>query len=205
MREKRRPVAKPGGSRTIDHPQSNGPLLPTEERNGNRVCTFRGNRARPFPKALDAAGFRYHQYGSQTQAQCPVPGHKNGDRDMSLTIYRKPDRIKIVCHIGHNDELDILPLLGMTWHDKLDAPHAAGAPVVDSRVQARIEARRNMTAPQRATDDLLNMPDFAERFARCLIKYDNAERLRAANETGGRDMTATRFADRRVFCSRMRS
>ena len=66
-------------------------------------------------------GKKVSDHGSYAQAQCP--GHD--DRDPSLTIYHKPGRIKIVCFAGCNDELDILPALGLTLPDLWD-DQAAG-------------------------------------------------------------------------------
>ena len=59
-------------------------------------------------------------YGSHAQAQCP----SHEDRRPSLTIYRKPGRVKPVCYAGCDDELDILPALDLAWPDKYDEPRS---------------------------------------------------------------------------------
>jgi hypothetical protein len=112
-------------------------------------------------------GKRCREGAGQTMAQCP----SHDDRQASLAIYRKPGRVKIICYAGCDDALDILPALGLTLSDLWDQPKA-GQRVdqlqPDPAVQARIEARRNMTIVQRALDDLLQLPDLGERLARCI-------------------------------------
>jgi hypothetical protein len=116
--------------------------------------------------ALRAQGKRYREGVSQTMAQCPA----HEDREASLAIYRKPGRIKIVCYAGCDDALDILPALGLGVGDLFDEPRgSANLPTLpDPAVQARIEARRNMTPVQRVLDDLLHLPDLGERLTRCI-------------------------------------
>jgi hypothetical protein len=110
-------------------------------------------------------GKRYREGAVQTMAQCPA----HEDRQASLAIYRKPGRIKIVCYAGCDDALDILPMLGLSVRDLWDELSNALANYQrDSAVQARIEARRNMSPVERAVDDLFHLPDLGERLARCI-------------------------------------
>ena|SRR5215217_708797 len=110
-------------------------------------------------------GKRYREGATQTMAQCPA----HEDREASLAIYRKQGRIKIVCYAGCDDALDILPALGLTLPDLWDEPRAQRTEhQPDPAIQARVEARRNMTPVQRALDDLLHLPDFGERLCRCI-------------------------------------
>jgi hypothetical protein len=111
-------------------------------------------------------GKRHREGPGQTMAQCP----SHDDRQASLAIYRKAGRIKIVCYAGCDDALDILPALGLGVRDLFDEPeHSANLRLApDPAVQARIQARRNMTPVERALDDLLHLPDFAERLCRCI-------------------------------------
>ena len=114
---------------------------------------------------LRGQGKRYREGATQTMAQCPA----HEDREASLAIYRKQGRIKIVCYAGCDDALDILPALGLSLRDLWDEPGVQNrTPEPDPAVQARIEARRTMTPVQRALDDLLHLPDFAERLCRCI-------------------------------------
>jgi hypothetical protein len=115
---------------------------------------------------LREIGKRYRDLGSYAQAQCP----SHDDRDPSLTIYRKPGRIKLVCHRGCHDQLDILPALGLTLQDLWDEPRSSRGDRYrpDPRAQALIEARRKMTPVQRALYDLLQLPDLGERLCRCI-------------------------------------
>jgi hypothetical protein len=124
---------------------------------------------------LRSIGKRVRPGVGQTMAQCP----SHDDREASLAIYRKPGKVKLVCFAGCHDELDILPALGLTLPDLWDNPRERRAPYrPDPDLQARIEARRNMTPVQRAVDDLLQLPDLGERISRSIVWHDNAERLR---------------------------
>lgn len=103
-------------------------------------------------------------YGKQeARAQCP--SHDSRDKHSKpLAIYRKQSKAKVVCFVGCNDALDILPALGMSIADLFDQRQGDGrAYKPDPTVQARIEARKTMTPVQRATDDLLQLPDFGIR------------------------------------------
>jgi hypothetical protein len=94
------------------------------------------------------------------KAQCPSQDHLQ----ISLGVYAKQGRAKIVCYAGSNDALDILPALEMTVADLYDDPHEHGIVYTpDPHVLARIDARRNMTALQRVLDDLLDRPDIGTR------------------------------------------
>jgi hypothetical protein len=55
--------------------------------------------ATAFERILDRLrdlGKRHRNLGGYAQAQCPA----HDDRDPSLTIYRKPGRIKLICFAG---------------------------------------------------------------------------------------------------------
>jgi hypothetical protein len=120
---------------------------------------------------LRADGKTVRDNGREARTSCPACG---SDNPTSLTIYRKPGRIKIVCYVGCNEELDILPALGLNWPDKYDeipSGRSATRSQPDPAIQARIEARRSMTPVQRALDDLLQLPDFAERLCRSIAAH----------------------------------
>jgi hypothetical protein len=106
-------------------------------------------------------GKKVRQSSAHATAQCP----SHDDRQASLAIYNKPGKAKVVCFAGCNDALDILPALDMDiaglYDDRGTAPRTAHEQ--DPELQARIEARRNMTPAQRALDDLLQLPDLGER------------------------------------------
>jgi hypothetical protein len=110
---------------------------------------------------LREQGKKVRRGTSYSIAQCPSYNH----RQTSLTIYSKPGRAKVVCFAGCSDVLDVLPALGMTvadlYDDRRGGPRTAYQP--DPEIQARIVARRSMTPPQRALDDLLQRPDLGER------------------------------------------
>jgi hypothetical protein len=119
--------------------------------------------------------------GGQTMAQCP----RHEDREASLAIYCKPGKIKLVCFAGCDEELDVLPALGLDWPDKYDNPRGWADRTSwrpDPTVRARTEARRDMGPVQRAVDDLLHLPDIGERISRSIIWHDNAKRLRGARD-----------------------
>jgi hypothetical protein len=103
------------------------------------------------------------QGSTEARAQCPAAGCPA--KSVSLAVYPKQGKAKVVCYAGCNDALDILPALNMTVADLYDergtGPRTADEP--DPELQARIEARRNMTPAQRALDDLLLLPDLGER------------------------------------------
>jgi hypothetical protein len=110
---------------------------------------------------LREQGKKIRQGTSYSIAQCPSYDH----RQTSLTVYNKPGKAKVVCFAGCSDPVDVLPALGMTVADLYDerrsAPRTAYQP--DPEIQTRIAARRAMTPSQRATDDLLQLPDLGER------------------------------------------
>jgi hypothetical protein len=108
---------------------------------------------------------KFRDHGSYATALCP----SHDDREASLAIYRKPGKIKLVCFGGCHEELDILPALGLSWLDKYDdaggwVNRSSWRP--DPAVKARSEARRDRTLIERATDDLLHLPDLGERLCR---------------------------------------
>jgi hypothetical protein len=121
-----------------------------------------------FDRVLDAlhdAGKTVKDHVNYAKAQCPA----HEDSDPSLTIYRKHGRIKIVCYAGCDDALDILPAIGLTLSDLWDEPRARRTQhQPDPAIQARVEARKNMTPVQRALDDLLHLPDLGERLCQCI-------------------------------------
>jgi hypothetical protein len=108
-------------------------------------------------------GKSVRQRSTETRAQCPATGCPA--QSISLAVYPKQGKVKVICYAGCNDALDILPAINMTVGDLYDergtGPRTACEP--DPELQARIEARRNMTPGQRALDDLLQLPDLAER------------------------------------------
>jgi hypothetical protein len=105
-------------------------------------------------------------------ALCP----SHDDRQPSMAIYDKDGKAKVVCFAGCNDELDILPALEMTVADLYDEPRSSGqrrTPNLD--LLFRCEARKTMTPAQKATDDLLRLPDLGERL--CLAIARNRPEL----------------------------
>ena len=101
-------------------------------------------------------------------ALCP----SHDDRQPSMAIYDKDGKAKVVCFAGCNDELDILPALDMTVGDLYDESRASGklrTPNPD--LLLRYEARRTMTPSQKATDDLLHLPDIGERLALAIARH----------------------------------
>jgi hypothetical protein len=69
-----------------------------------------------------------------------------------------------VCFAGCFDALDVLPAIGMTLLDLYDNPHGQRTTYQPHpETQARVEARRSMTPPQRVLDDLSQLPDLGER------------------------------------------
>jgi len=92
-------------------------------------------------------------------AQCP----SHDDRQPSLAVYDKDGKAKIVCFAGCDDALDILPALDMTVADLYDERRIGKGAGLDAEALARHKARKTMTPPQRAVDDLLQLPDLGER------------------------------------------
>ena len=110
-------------------------------------------------------GKKVRQGQGEARAQCPSHDSRRG-WSKPLAIYDKPGKAKVVCFVGCNDALDILPALGMTVADLYDERRSTGvwAPYKpDPAMQARIEARRSMTPSQRELDNLLQQPDLGER------------------------------------------
>jgi hypothetical protein len=118
--------------------------------------------------ALEENGCRPRDHGSYLQAFCPAhPDQKN----KSLAVYRKPGKVKLVCFASCDDEIDILPALGLSWPDKYDEPRTGtGRSVIDPRIQAYIERRRSMTPTQRA---VALSPCVAESVAALLENLEN--------------------------------
>jgi hypothetical protein len=104
---------------------------------------------------LREQGKKVRQGTSYSVAQCPSYDH----RQTSLTVYSKPGKAKVVCFAGCSDMLDVLPALGMTVADLYDERGKSNAKFD----LPRLEARKAMTPPQRALDNLLQMPDLGER------------------------------------------
>jgi hypothetical protein len=111
--------------------------------------------------------------GNSAKAQCPVMDH----RQTSLGVYDKDGRAKVVCYAGCNAVLDILPALDLTVAALYDEPKQRGTGMsyqqvrrlagvkteAERRIEARIEARRTMSAPLRQLDDLIHLPDIGTR------------------------------------------
>jgi len=58
-----------------------------------------------------------------TSAQCPGPGHANGDRHPSLSIGQGRDGAVLECHRKPPCPTDvILEVLGLSWPDLFDEP-----------------------------------------------------------------------------------
>jgi hypothetical protein len=73
---------------------------------------------------------------------------------------------------GCHDALDILPALNMTVSDLFDDPTAVRTTTaLDPHIQARIEARRNMNAPQRQLDNLIHVPDIGTRLVLAIAQH----------------------------------
>jgi hypothetical protein len=104
---------------------------------------------------LREQGKKVRQGTSYSVAQCPSYDH----RQTSLTVYSKPGKAKVVCFAGCSDMLDVLPALGMTVADLYEERGKSNAKFD----LPRLEARKAMTPPQRALDNLLQMPDLGER------------------------------------------
>jgi hypothetical protein len=123
---------------------------------------------------LEAKGYRYREYATHTQAQCPA----HDDHAPTLTIWRKPGRIRVRCWVGCNDEVDILPAVEMRLSDLWDEPRTRRTRYrIDPAIQARIEARRAMTPVRRAVDDLVHRPDLGARICQA-IAWHQAEEAR---------------------------
>jgi hypothetical protein len=102
---------------------------------------------------------RVRQGSDSAVAQCP----SHDDRQPSLAVYDKDGKAKIVCFAGCDDALDILPALDMTVTDLYDEKRNGKGTRPGPDFQARTDARKAMTPSQRATDDLLQLPDLGER------------------------------------------
>jgi hypothetical protein len=121
--------------------------------------------ATAYERVLDALrgqGKKVRQGSNSAAAQCP----SHDDKHNSLGVYSKPGKAKVVCFAGCDDQLDILPALGLKLLDLWDQPKTVQCVTQfqpDPAVQARIQARRTMTAPQRELDDLIHLPDIGTR------------------------------------------
>jgi hypothetical protein len=115
---------------------------------------------------LKEQGCRYREGANQTMAQCP----SHEDRQASLAIYNKEGKAKVVCFAGCSDSLDVLPALGMAVADLYDERSTRTAFQPDPETKARTDARRSMTPSQRATDDLLQLPDLGERLCLAIAR-----------------------------------
>jgi hypothetical protein len=100
-------------------------------------------------------------------AQCP----SHDDRSPSLAIYDKDGKAKIVCFAGCDDALDILPAIDMTVADLYDEKRGSGKRTQpDPDLVFPMEARRHVTPSQKATDDLLHLPDIGERLCLAIAR-----------------------------------
>jgi hypothetical protein len=100
-------------------------------------------------------------------SQCP----SHDDWHPSMAIYDKDGKAKVVCFAGCDDALDILPALEMTVADLYDEKRSGKAPKPDLEWDARAVARKTMTPPQKATDDLLHLPDIGERLCLAIARH----------------------------------
>jgi len=102
-------------------------------------------------------------------ALCPA----HDDRQPSLAVYDKDRKAKIVCFAGCDDALDILPALEMTVADLYDEKRSgkSSRPSPEVLVWAeRAGSRKAMTPSQKATDDLLQLPDLGERLCLAIAR-----------------------------------
>ena len=53
--------------------------------------------------------------GSSAQVKCPLPTHKNGDKNPSLTITEKDEEILFHCHAGCKTEEIIFLHPSLLW------------------------------------------------------------------------------------------
>src|SRR5829696_1281543 len=85
------------------------------------TTTPAGRAVSAFHRMLDA--LRDHglkvRLTNRAQAQAQCPSHH--DREASLTIWDKGDRIKVKCWAGCDDELDVLAALGWEVKDLYDS------------------------------------------------------------------------------------
>jgi hypothetical protein len=70
-------------------------------------------------------GKKVRQGQGEARAQCPSHDSRRG-WSKPLAIYDKPGKAKVVCFVGCNDALDILPALGMTVADLYDERRSTG-------------------------------------------------------------------------------
>jgi hypothetical protein len=115
-------------------------------------------------------GKKIRQGSTETRAQCPATGCPA--KSVSLAVYPKPGRTKVICYAGCDDALDILPALNLTVADLFDDPHTVRTTTLpDPWTQIRIEARRTMTAPQRQLDNLIHREDIGTRLCVSIAKH----------------------------------
>lgn len=107
-----------------------------------------------FERVLDALrdqGITPKATRGGAKSSCPLEGHKNGDRDPSLSIqYLAADgRTRVRCHMGDHTgrEEEILAALGLTFADLYDEPKQRG-PV---RRSSSRSSGTSPKAPQPAT------------------------------------------------------
>jgi len=92
----------------------------------------------------------------------------------SFAVYDKGGKAKVKCFAGCDDEMDVLPALGMRVADLYDRPRDLRDYSSFERTRmsaerlARAEARKTMTRRQLAVDDLLHMPGFAEKLCKTI-------------------------------------
>src|SRR5512133_348333 len=107
------------------------------------------------------------EFGNEARTRCPA---HEGSNPTSLSIYRKVDRAKIVCHVVCED-VDVLDVLGLGIPDLFDDPQQPGD------VVHRVPPRAPRTEPpksvvDRALQRLLSLPDFGERLVQCIARQD---------------------------------
>jgi hypothetical protein len=84
------------------------------------------------------ARFEAAPHGNKADARCPGPGHKNGDRRKSLSLWHDPERERhnVKCHTGCTQE-DVLEAVGLTWRDlvpdRTEHRHSQSRPQAEAR------------------------------------------------------------------------
>jgi hypothetical protein len=112
--------------------------------------------------ALADLGRVHHSGDGRATSRCPA----HEDRNPSLSVRYDEGKVLIYCHAGC-DTRDVLASLELTMADLFDAK-GKGSWRPDPAAEAKYRARKTMTPPQKALDDLLHLPDFAERLCQII-------------------------------------
>ena len=99
---------------------------------------------------------------SRATSRCPA----HDDRNPSLSVRYTHGRVLIYCHAGC-DARDVVAQLDLTMGDLFDEK-GMRAWKPDPEEQARYARRRTMTRVEKALDDLLHLPDFAQRLCQII-------------------------------------